>query len=146
MQQVIIACSATKRRDPLPIPAFVRYNGPAWHTYRAHKSCAQIPGFALSAEHGLISEYEPILDYDTRLDRTGQRRLCGQVAGALHRADRLGELAPRPFVFGGAYYRELVQLAAGMAGLDPDRFTYSGGAIGVQLGQLKTYLTQENGL
>jgi len=140
MRQVIIASSATKRRDPMPVPAFVRYNGPAWHTYRARKSCAQMPGFALSAEHGLIGEYEPILYYDRRLDRPGQRRLCGQVAAALHRADRHGELAPRPFVFGGAYYRELVQLAAAMAGLDPARFIYSSGAIG----QLAAYLSEND--
>ena len=142
--QVIIACSSTKRRDPLPIAAFVRYTGPAWHTYRAHKSCAQLPGFALSAEHGLISEYEPILDYDRRLDRPGQRRLAGQVAAALHKAERHGQLVPRPFMFGGAIYRELFAYAWQQAKLDPSRPIYSGGAIGVQLGQLKAYLEESN--
>lgn len=144
MRQVIIACSSTKRRDPLPLPALARYNGPAWHTYRANKSCRQLPGFALSAEHGLISEYEPILDYDRRLDRPGQRRLAGQAAAALHAADRQGQLAEHPFVFGGKLYRELFAFAWQMAGLDPARPIYSGGKIGEQLGQLKTYLEESN--
>lgn len=141
--QVILSCSMTKRPDAGVMAAVARYDGPAWRTYRNRKTCAMMPGFALSAQFGLISEYQDVPAYERELDRAGARRIFGQVAGTLHRAQRQGLLAPRIFVFGSSLYRDLIQQTAPIAGIDADRFVYSQGGIGQQLGQLAAYLAGE---
>lgn len=65
---LILACSATKRRDPGWMPAWERYDGPLWQTWRTvdpRRRLARV-GF-LSARYGFRSADSPIEDYDARL-------------------------------------------------------------------------------
>lgn len=143
-RQVILACSATKRAELGRAQAVALYDGPAWRTYRANKSCALWPGFALSAEHGLISEYAELEAYDRRLETLDDvARLMDQVAAELERLEGAGELADRVLVYGGARYRQLMLLAIDRAGDARDRYQFTTGGIGQQLGQLAKFLREE---
>lgn len=64
---LILACSATKRRDPGWLPAWERYDGPLWQTWRTvdrQRRLARV-GF-LSARYGFGGGDRPIEDYDAR--------------------------------------------------------------------------------
>lgn len=138
----IIACSATKRTDLVGrAPALAIYDGPAWRTYRAYPDCRLWPGYALSAEHGLLGHWEPIVPYDRQLAGYADvRRLVGPVAARLRREDSNEALAGELLVFGGRWYRTLMQHAIAQARLDPARFTFTQGGIGEQLAQLAQFL------
>ncbi len=146
MRQVILACSATKRHRDKPItrlPAIARYDGPAWRLYRARKTCEIAPGFALSAEHGLISEYFEIVDYDRKMDAARSRELIDPVHYALWRRALDGEIESEIFFFGGRHYRDCFRQAVQLTEIELERdipVTYSSGGIGEQLGQLKAFL------
>jgi hypothetical protein len=140
---VIIACSARKRRSEAELSALARYDGPAWRTLRANLTCLVEPPFALSAEHGLISAYQEIADYDRRLTPARVRELVDQVADQLVAAIRGGRFRGEIFAYGGALYRELLEAARDLAQCELDRaipITFSSGGIGDQLGQLKAWL------
>ena len=65
---LILPCSATKRHDPGWIPAWERYDGPLWQTWRTvdpERRLARV-GF-LSARYGFRTADSPIEDYDARL-------------------------------------------------------------------------------
>ena len=65
---LILPCSATKRHDPGWMPAWERYDGPLWQTWRAvdpERRLARV-GF-LSARYGFRAGDSPIEDYDARL-------------------------------------------------------------------------------
>jgi hypothetical protein len=142
---VILACSATKRRDVGELSALARYDGPAWRTLRKHLSCVIEPPLALSAEYGLISAYKQIPDYDRRMTRARASELVGQVAEQLEDLIRNGALRGETFVFGGELYRDLLEQARQLAQMELRRdipLTFSSGGIGEQLGQLKAFLTR----
>lgn len=140
MPQVILTGAPQQRRDPLQLAARYRYQSAAWHCYRDHFDCHLKPGFALSAKYGLISEYE-MIDHDTqRLHLTTERRIFGQVAGKLHKLERLNQLDRDVFVFGGRAARRLLMRAIAAAGIDARRFTWSHGSNPEQLTQLREYL------
>jgi hypothetical protein len=142
---VIVACSATKRTDTAELSALARYDGPAWRTLRTHLSCMIEPPLALSAEHGLISAYQEIPNYDRRLDRPRACALVPFVAKQLERFAYEGRLRGEIFAYGGEIYRELLEAAAELAEHELGRkllLTYSSGGIGEQLGQLKAFLTR----
>ena len=73
---LILACSATKRRDPGYMPARDRYDGPLWKTLRAadpERRKAKV-GF-LSGRYGFNAADSPIQDYDARLTPDLARRM-----------------------------------------------------------------------
>jgi hypothetical protein len=142
---VILACSATKRHGTAELAAIARYDGPAWRVLRSNMTCAIAPPFALSAEFGLISAYDPIPDYDTRMTPARARVLVGRVAEQLERLILDRRLDPdRPtLMFGGGAYRDCFEQARGIAEAELSRaiaITYTAGGIGEQLGQLKAFL------
>ena len=140
---VIVACSARKRETTAELSAFARYDGPAWRTLRANLSCVIEPPLALSAKYGLISAYREIPDYDQRMTRARVLELIDPVTDQLVELIRNGRLRGPIFAYGGELYRELLEQARLAA---EDRLgreiaiTYSSGAIGEQLGQLKRFL------
>ena len=76
---LILACSATKRRDPGWMPGWERYDGPLWQTWRTvdpDRRLARV-GF-LSARYGFRTGDSPIEDYDTRLTaELAERMIAG---------------------------------------------------------------------
>lgn len=75
---VILACLATKRRDPGWMPAWERYDGPLWQTWRSvdpGRRLARV-GF-LSARYGFGAGDRPIEDYDARLAPELAERMIG---------------------------------------------------------------------
>jgi hypothetical protein len=78
---LILACSATKRPDPAPIPARDRYHGPLWRTLRATDPRGRRArvGF-LSARYGFRDAQTPIDDYDARLSEDLAARM---IAGGM---------------------------------------------------------------
>lgn len=65
---LVLACSATKRADPEPMPALARYDGPLWRTLRAADPGGRLARAAfLSARYGFREASTPIADYDARL-------------------------------------------------------------------------------
>jgi hypothetical protein len=78
---LILACSATKRHEPDPIPAIDRYDGPLWRTLRATDPCGRLArvGF-LSARYGFRRAETRIEDYDAKLTRDLAERM---IAGGM---------------------------------------------------------------
>lgn len=76
---LILACSATKRRDAGWIDAIDRYDGPLWQTVRAAKpDRMQIKVAVLSARYGFLDSRSPIEDYDARLTpNLAERMIAG---------------------------------------------------------------------
>lgn len=85
---LVLACSATKRRDPGRMPARDRYDGPLWQTLRATDPDGRKArvGF-LSARFGFRSASTEIEDYDARLTSDLAERM---MAGGM------GTRWPRP--------------------------------------------------
>jgi hypothetical protein len=78
---LILACSATKRHDPAPLPARDRYDGPLWRTLRAADPRGRRARVAfLSARYGFRDAQTPIEDYDARLSEDLARRM---IAGGM---------------------------------------------------------------
>jgi hypothetical protein len=78
---LVLACSATKRSDPDPIPALARYDGPLWRTLRAADPEGRTAKVAfLSAHYGFRDAAAPIADYDARLTQDlAERMIAGGV-------------------------------------------------------------------
>lgn len=65
---LVLACSATKRRDPDYMPARLRYDGPLWRTLRSVDPDGTRAKVAfLSAHYGFRDAETPIAHYDARL-------------------------------------------------------------------------------
>lgn len=78
---LILACSATKRRDPGWMPAIDRYDGPIRQTLRVVNPDRRLTRVAvLSARYGFRDATAPVEDYDTRLTRDFMERM---IAGGL---------------------------------------------------------------
>ncbi|MCJ2027983.1 hypothetical protein MKK50_00925, partial [Methylobacterium sp. J-043] len=73
---LVLACSATKRSDPDPIPALARYDGPLWRTLRAADPAGRRARVAfLSAHYGFRDAATPIAAYDARLTQDLAERM-----------------------------------------------------------------------
>jgi hypothetical protein len=86
---LILACTATKRHDPNPMPALLRYNGPSFRTLRKWQSdnadeAQQIDILVLSTKLGLIAADTQIEDYDQRMTPERAAALQPVVNLALH--------------------------------------------------------------
>lgn len=78
---LIIACTATKRRDVRLLPAIDRYCGPSFRVLRRWLSdhpeaAARLDVCILSAEFGLVPANQPIPDYDRRMTAARACELC----------------------------------------------------------------------
>src|SRR5260221_13600341 len=93
---LIMACSATKDPAPGGLPAYLRYQGSGWKTYRATlRTIAPAlwpETIILSAEFGLIRDCREILNYDRRLD----------VARAAELATSMAQIVALDFYLAGA--------------------------------------------
>lgn len=170
---LILACSATKRHDPGWMPAWERYDGPLWQTWRSvdpDRKHARV-GF-LSARYGFGAGDRPIEDYDARLSPDLAERM---IAGGMttrwprppgpNKPDNYGshpgcEIASlcyhgtRPFtdvalVGGGLYLKMMRAFLEGfreMRCITPDaEITEINAGIGVMRQRLRTWLEQGRG-
>jgi hypothetical protein len=142
---LLLACTATKRADPHPIPAIERYDGPSFRTLRkwraANAAAAEhLDVLILSARLGLIAADALISDYNQRMTRARAAELHEAVDAALTHT-----LAQR-----GPYTATLVHLsrdylpAIGQSILQTPAYglvSFTNGGIGVRLSQIKTWLT-----
>lgn len=134
MTLLILACSATKRLDPGPLPAIERYDGPFYRVLR--KALRERPGLAerlavciISAQHGIIAADNLILNYDRRMTSARAAELAPMVATALaHRW-------PPAYVEVGSRYRRALPPPPW-----PASVVVGHGGIGERLGQLKRWL------
>lgn len=147
-RSLILACSATKLHNPKPIPAWHRYDGPAWRTLRANISAANGPieVFALSAAYGLISTLQIIPDYDERMTEARANALAPRVAEQLREHMGQEHIGADVFFIGGKLYRRLFAGAVAQVGAELELeipINYASGGIGEQLGQLKAWLRRD---
>lgn len=138
---LIIACSATKRPDPHPMPAIDRYDGPMYWVLRKAKKEGRWPDqleiLILSAKHGLIEADKPIDFYDCKMTPTRAKKLRPSVSKKLNAKLARGEY--RVWVnLGQIYLLALPPLPPG---------TYYAGRLfmGQRCAQLKEWLDQMMG-
>lgn len=165
---LILACSATKRRDSGYMPGWERYDGPLWRTWRTvdpDRSLAQV-GF-LSARYGFRAGGSPIEDYDARLtpdlaqrmiaggmitrwprppsprrpDNYGSHPGCEIASLSHHGADPFGDVC----LVGGGLYLEVMRAFVGgfreMGCVLPDaRLVEINAGIGVMRARLRAWL------
>jgi hypothetical protein len=65
---LILGCSATKAKGPILMPAWQRYDGPMWRTFRQYWDRERHEVWVLSAYHGLIRCTTKIELYEQGLD------------------------------------------------------------------------------
>lgn len=167
---LILACSATKRRDPGWIPAYERYDGPLWQTWRTvdpDRRLARV-GF-LSARYGFRAVDSPIEDYDARLtpdlaermisggmttrwprppspnkpDNYGSHPGCEIASLACHGARPFTDIA----LVGGGLYLQVMRTFLGgfreMRCITPDaRITEINAGIGIMRFRLRAWLEE----
>lgn len=145
---LILGCSQRKQAGAL-MPAWQRYDGPIWQSLRLRldelpdaarafsgTGADQLDILAISARFGLISAWQPIPDYDQRLDgrrkaMLRRRGLPNVLAPIVDRADEIGVIA-------GALYRDLL---AGMHPAIAEACRDTGGeGIGEQRARLGCWL------
>lgn len=169
-RMLVLACSATKRRDPGYLPGRDRYDGPLWRTLRAVDPDGSRARVAfLSARYGFRGGSSPIEDYDARLTPDlAQRMIAGGMGTRWprpptpRRSDNYGshpgcEIASlaqhgaRPFtdvalVGGGLYLDVMRSFLAGFRELrcvTPDaRIVEINAAIGVMRQHLRAWLEE----
>ena len=170
---LVLACSATKHRHPGWMPAWERYDGPLWQTWRTvdpERRLARV-GF-LSARYGFRTGDSPIEDYDARLTPDLAERM---IAGGMttrwprppsprkpdnygsHPGCEIASLAyhgTRPFtdvalVGGGLYIKVMRAFLEGfreMRSITPDaEITEIDAGIGVMRQRLRIWLEQGRG-
>ena len=129
---LILACSATKRPDPGPLPAVDRYDGPAFRVLRTYlrASPSNAPElWVLSAEHGLVPAHTALAPYDRQMTTARADALRPRVEPVL---DALAVGRPTCLALGRTYRRALGDAA-------PHAVRPTGGQ-GTQLAGLKRWL------
>jgi uncharacterized protein DUF6884 len=83
---LIVSCSRSKRPEAQLLPAYERYNGPAFHLLRRYlKTSTDIPDIRiLSAEYGLITYDFHIPYYERRMTAQRAQELGPQVTRELN--------------------------------------------------------------
>ena len=129
----IIGCSA--RKKPGYLPAFFKYDGPLWQTFRKYATEDDV-AFALSAKYGLIESYKRIGDYDCLLGRdVSDKELCRKVRRSLYPSPEYWDLM-NPYVLTSKRYAQVLS-DAGIS-----RFRFVEGGIGVKRKKLRQLLTK----
>lgn len=76
---VILGCSSLKLKNEEPLPAVIRYDGPAYKVFRSFLRETRWPTSLsvgiLSAEYGLIGGLTQIQNYERRMDKARAERL-----------------------------------------------------------------------
>ncbi|MEN9938344.1 MAG: hypothetical protein RLZZ387_4923 [Chloroflexota bacterium] len=141
---LILACSATKRRDVRLLPALDRYAGPSFRVLRRwlhdHPMRAtMLDVYVLSAEFGLFPAAQPIPDYDRRMTAVRAEELRPQVAVALRYVVSATSYAAVGVIMGRRYRLALAgnELLLRPA---PVFLSQEGAGIGAQLAALKQWL------
>lgn len=141
---LILACSATKRRDVRLLPALDRYAGPSFRVLRRwlrdHPGRATLLDvYVLSAEFGLFPAVQPIPDYDRRMTTARAEELRPHVALALHSLVTTTSYVAIGVSMGRRYR---LALAGNEQLLRPALVVLSeeGAGIGAQLAALKQWL------
>jgi hypothetical protein len=143
MRLLILACSATKRRDAGLLPAINRYDGPSYRTLR--RFLAEHPEkrdalavLILSAEFGLICGDTPIPNYDRRMDAARALELRASVTAVLQgQLDRQHYGAT--FVSLGCDYTPALVITDDVRSR-LGNLTVASGGIGARLGQFRRWL------
>ena len=146
LRLLILSCSQRKHFTQGLLPAFERYDGPAYRVInkflRVHPSEAQLLDiYILSAEFGLIPSDKPIPDYDYRMTPQRGKELQQPTLSKLKQivnSKQYEEL----FISLGKDYR---QVLAGYESLIPAnlKVIVSKGAMGYKLGELRHWLYGE---
>ena len=110
MRLLLLGCSQKKHPRRGTMPAFLRYEGPAYRVFRKflrEHSAEGLDLFILSAAHGLISGDLLIADYDNRLTQERAAQLKPYIREGLTQIlarERYDEI----FIGMGKDYRELI--------------------------------------
>jgi hypothetical protein len=135
MNLLILSCSQSKRPDAGLMPAYERYDGPAYKVFRCWERQnpyweTALSIWILSGKYGLISSDVQIADYDQRMTEAFATRLRSGLTAAL----RCITPPRRCFISLGATYRLAL----------PDTLPFPAqmaqGGIGQRLTQLKAWL------
>lgn len=154
---LILACGATKRLDPEPVPAVERYTGPNYTTLqkflREHpEQRDQLSVLIISAKFGLIRGSTLIPHYDQRMDARRARELHVQLVCDFNAFLAAHQHQPftSTFINLGADYREALapgyQSAQHIGLLWPNHSALGtvseahGRGIGVMRGQMRQWL------
>lgn len=132
---LILGCSAAKRPDAGLLPAFERYDGPAWRVLRRWQRVTprweeRLTVWVLSARYGLFDAGVCIPVYEQRLTPAFAARLRPAIAQGLR-------------LFGAPSGHVLVSLGADYRAALPELpwpHQLATGGIGSRLGQLKGWL------
>lgn len=143
MRLLILACSATKRHDPVLLPAVERYDGPSYRTLRSFladhsEKRDALDILILSAEFGLIRGDTLIPDYDRRTDTARALELRVSVTAVL-RGQLDHQRYDATFVSLGRDYTPALVITDDVRSC-LDNLTVASGGIGTRLGQLRRWL------
>ena len=99
---LILSCSATKRANIKPLPALVRYDGPAFQIVRKWQAERIAAGderavemtqiYILSARHHLLRADHPIVDYDQPINATAAQHIRSRCRVIMERWESIGGL------------------------------------------------------
>jgi hypothetical protein len=140
----VLACTATKRADPDPLPALRRYDGPSFRTLRKWQAtnpaaAENLDILILSAKLGLIADDALISDYNQRMTPARATELREAASAALtHFLAQHGPYTATLVHLGQDYEPAIAPtlLPAPTLGV----VTHTVGGIGTRLGQLKAWL------
>lgn len=137
---LLLACSATKRKNRRLLPAIDRYDGPAFRTLRRFwreggRSPQPKDVYILSARFGLIRGTKKIPDYDQVMNEDRAARLGPKAGRTLKSTIRKRAYGDGLAVM-GLRYRQVLELET----IWP--FSVANGGIGYQLGILKSWLVR----
>lgn len=146
MRLLILSCSQRKRDTPDVLPAWQRYDGPAYRVMnkflRLHPSEVQsLDVYILSAEFGLIPSDKPIPDYDRRITAERVKELQYPTLSKLKQI-LVSKQYEELFINLGEDYRRVL---IGYESVLPVnlKVIVSTGSIGYKLGQLRYWLYGE---
>lgn len=141
---LVIGCSARKKKDPGPLTALGRYDGPAFRVLRKYLSRATVAPavLILSARYGLIDANRETPDYDLRMTPAAADALRPDVLRVL--GERLAEGFAEVGVCLGRDYQTAV---AGFEDLVPPgtAVTPITGGQGTRLRNLRAWLERGDG-
>jgi hypothetical protein len=141
---LVLACSATKRRDVQLLPALDRYAGPSFRVLRRwlreHPARAsKLDVYVLSAAFGLFPAVQPIPNYDCRMTAARAEELRPQVHATLRTLLELRSYAAIG-VSAGRLYRLALVGSDALLHPAPTVLAPAGAGIGAQLAALKQWL------
>jgi hypothetical protein len=153
---IILACSATKREKPEPMPAIDRYDGPMWRTLRARLNdlpearqalaSGALRIMAMSARYGFIPADVAIPDYDIRMTPARAAKMARDPSCDFQLIADLVKSAEAVLFAGGEVYRDAMWTASGASLWSLMKITETdGGGIGVHRAQLGDWLDQHFG-